>query len=227
MSQEGLSPATASRLPIYARGLRELAQGGVQFVSSKSLAETTGLEAHLIRKDLSRLGTLGKRGVGYQVTELLSELTEFLRLFRTWRVAIAGCGRLGLALASYLPLAGRNFRLVAAFDCSARKIGTKAAGIEILPWTRMPAVLRERAVDMVIIATPPLAAQSVADLAVEGGTTLILNYAPTSLTVPEGVVVRNVDLADEMQALTLRITGRPVLRTRRLASPAIPWITQQ
>ena len=53
-----------------------------------------------------------------------------------------------------------------------------------------------------MIATPPHAAQQVADRLVAAGVTSILNFAPCVLAVPDGVDVRKVDLAIELQILS-------------------------
>ncbi len=218
-----VSPAAAARLPLYIRSLKELAHSGVEQVCSRDLAEATGLEAHQIRKDLSRIGNLGKRGVGYQVDGLIDEISTYLRLSRTWRVALIGYGRLGAALAAHLLVSGENFRLAAVFDCSARKIGARVGDLEVMSWKRIPQVFRECAIEMAIITTPPLAAQGVAELAVEGGVRLILNFAPISLNVPTTAVVRNVDLATEMLALSLQLPSKKRLRGPRIARPTASW----
>jgi redox-sensing transcriptional repressor len=52
-----------------------------------------------------------------------------------------------------------------------------------------------------IIATPPEAAQGTADRLVDAGITSIMSFAPIVLTVPDGVDLRAVDLATELQIL--------------------------
>ena len=204
MRNNGVPAATAARLALYVRGLKELARERVELASSRTLAEATGMEAHLIRKDLSYLGSFGKRGVGYPVERLLQQLSSYINLARLWRVSIVGCGRLGSALAAYLSVGDHNYRLVAIFDCSVHRIGTKVGDLQVLSWRTIPSVSRERGVDIAIIATPPLSAQGVANLLVEGDVHLILNFSAVQLTVPDDVAVRNVDISAEMQALTLQ-----------------------
>jgi redox-sensing transcriptional repressor len=75
----------------------------------------------------------------------------------------------------------------------------------------LPDLVRDHGVAIGIIATPALAAQDVADLLVDAGVTSILNFAPAVITVPEGVSLRKVDLAVELQILSFhqqRRTGR-------------------
>ncbi len=217
MKNDAVPAATAARLPLYVRRLRELARNRVELASSRKLADTTGLEAHQIRKDLSYLGTFGKRGVGYQVDDLLEQLSSYLSLSRVWRVALVGYGRLGSAIACHLTLLGNSYHLSAVFDCSYQKIGSAVEDLEVLSWRQIPLVSRQRGIDMAILATPPLAAQGVADLLVEGGVKLLLNFTAAQIAVPGDCTVRNVDLSAEMQALALQHTARKPLRTREHA----------
>jgi len=62
--------------------------------------------------------------------------------------------------------------------------------------------VRTEGVAIGVIATPAPAAQDVADRMVRAGVRSILNFAPAMLTVPEGVTIRKVDLATELQILS-------------------------
>ena len=63
-------------------------------------------------------------------------------------------------------------------------------------------MVREHEIGIGVITTPAAAAQDVADALIEAGVTSILNFAPTVVTVPDGVSLRKVDLAVEMQILS-------------------------
>ena len=82
-----------------------------------------GLNAAQIRKDFSYFGEFGTRGVGYEVTRLIDEITRTLGLDHTWNVIIVGAGLLGTALARYRGFSEQGFRLVGMFDSSATVIG--------------------------------------------------------------------------------------------------------
>ena len=62
-------------------------------------------------------------------------------------------------------------------------------------------IIRAEHVSIGVITTPPGAAQQVCDRLVAAGVTSILNFAPTVLSVPDGVDVRKVDLSIELQIL--------------------------
>ena len=203
--------ATVARLPVYLRSLLEIA-GDATTVSSERLAELAGVNAAKVRKDLSYLGSYGTRGVGYDVEYLLFQMSRELGLTQHWPVVIVGIGNLGHALANYGGFGASGFHVVALVDADPSKVGQVVADLAIRPMEELPGLVREHDVVIGIVATPAHAAQDVADLLVEAGVTSILNFAPAVLTVPEGVSLRKVDLAVELQILSFhqqRRSGRP------------------
>jgi redox-sensing transcriptional repressor len=201
VTRRGVPDATVARLPGYLRALSALVEEGTTSVSSEELALAAGVNPAKLRKDLSHLGSYGVRGVGYDVSRLAHEITEVLGLAQEWPVAIIGMGNLGRALAAYRGFASRGFRIVAVLDHDARIVGLRAAGHVVRPMSDLPELVRDEGLAIGVIATPPEAAQSVADQLVAAGVTSILNFAPAVLTVPADVDVRKVDLATELQIL--------------------------
>jgi redox-sensing transcriptional repressor len=208
--------ATVARLPLYLRALHEAARERTVTISSEALAVRAGVNAPQVRKDLSHLGSYGTRGVGYDVAYLLRQINRQLGLTEDRRVAIVGAGNLGRALASYRGFPARGFHVVAAFDVDPAKVGTHLGGVLVQPTGSMIEVFEDEKVAVAIIATPATAAQSVADAAVAAGAASILNFAPTTVTVPDHVALRQVDLGIELQILSFYEQQR----ARRLAAAA-------
>jgi redox-sensing transcriptional repressor len=194
--------ATVARLPLYYRALLEAGERQVTTISSERLAELAGVNAAKVRKDLSYLGSYGTRGVGYDVEYLLHEISRELGLTRDWPVAIVGIGNLGRALANYRGFGARGFRVVALVDADPGLVGRRVADLEVEPIDDLDRIVAERAIAIAILATPATAAQEVADRLVAAGVRSILNFAPALLTVPDGVSLRKVDLAIELQILS-------------------------
>jgi redox-sensing transcriptional repressor len=190
------------RLPLYLRGLVEVAESGRSTISSEGLAEATGVTSAKVRKDLSHLGSYGTRGVGYDVAYLIHQIRRELGLTQHWPIVIAGVGNLGHALANYRGFAERGFRAAALVDNDPAKVGEVVGELPVRPVEDLGAIAREHDALIGVISTPAGAAQQVADAMVEAGIRSILNFAPVSLAVPEGVSVRKVDLAVELQILT-------------------------
>jgi redox-sensing transcriptional repressor len=202
VSARAIPEATVGRLPVYLRALVEIAESGGTTVSSEHLAEAAGVNSAKLRKDLSHLGSYGTRGVGYDVAYLIHQVRRELGLTQHWPVVIAGIGNLGHALANYRGFAERGFLAAALVDADPEKVGEQIEGLAIRHIDELPEIVREHASAIGVISTPAAAAQDVADRMVAAGIRSILNFAPVVLAVPEGVSVRKVDLAIELQILT-------------------------
>jgi redox-sensing transcriptional repressor len=192
---------TVVRLPRYRQALVLMVERGVVHVSSSELADVVGVNPATLRRDLSRLGSYGTRGAGYEVAVLLGEVDKALAIDRDWPVAIVGIGNLGRALARSEGFGSRGFRFAALFDVDAGVVGTTIAGVEVEHLEAVEASCRRQRVAIGVITTPASAAQSVCDRLVDAGVHSILNFAPVVLSVPQSVVLRQVDLAAELQVL--------------------------
>jgi redox-sensing transcriptional repressor len=213
--------ATVARLRVYLRSLLEIA-GDAITVSSERLAELAGVNAAKVRKDLSYLGSYGTRGVGYDVEYLLFQMSRELGLTQHWPVVIVGIGNLGHALANYGGFDASGFHVFALVDADRRKVGQQVGELAVRHLDDLAAIVAEHAIAIGIIATPAGAAQDVADLLVEAGVSSILNFAPAVITVPEGVSLRKVDLAVELQILSFHQQRRANAQASVAAPESVP-----
>ena len=202
MATRPIPEASVSRLPLYLRALVDMAENGIHTSSSQALAAAAGVNSAKVRKDLSYLGSYGTRGVGYDVEYLLYQVNRELGLTQDWPVVIIGIGNLGHALANYRGFSARGFRIAALLDTDEGKVGEQLGELTVGHIDDLPEIVTREGAAIGIIATPSAAAQEVADRLVEAGVRSILNFAPTVLTVPEGVSLRKVDLSIELQILS-------------------------
>lgn len=201
MPESGIPDATIARLPDYLRALTALRDAGVATCSSEELAAAAGVNGAKLRKDLSHLGSYGTRGVGYDVAYLLFQIERELGVSRERPVVIVGIGNLGHALANFSGFSSRGFRTVALLDADASRQGEEVAGQRIRSFDDLEKIVSGHRGVIGVIATPSRNAQEVCDRMVDAGIRSILNFAPAPLTVPDGVVVRKVDLSSELQIL--------------------------
>lgn len=194
--------AAVARLPIYRRVLLELLSTRTMTVSSTRLASLAGVNAAKVRKDLSYLGSFGIRGVGYNVEHLLHEVSRELGLTHDWPVVIVGLGNLGSALANYGGFRERGFPVRALVDTDPSKVGRTVAGVPVRHARELEQIVAADGIAIGIVATPAAAAQDVADRMAAAGIGSILNFAPVVVNAADGVSVRNVDLAVELQVLS-------------------------
>ena len=190
------------RLPIYLRALTRLAVEGQEVTSSHELGRRLGISSAQIRKDLSHFGGFGKQGTGYQISYLVDQLRQVLKVDQEWEVAVIGAGDLGTALLHYKGFSDRGFRIACVFDNSPQKIGKKIGDYVVRPMDEMQKVIQERGIKIAMIAVPAEKAQEVANNLIEVGIRAILNYAPMTLNVPADVKVQYIDPVIQMQRMT-------------------------
>ncbi|RKD22592.1 redox-sensing transcriptional repressor Rex [Ammoniphilus oxalaticus] len=191
---------TARRLPVYYRYLDRLASLGVRRISSAEISRSLNIDPATIRRDLSYLGALGKKGYGYDVQYLIQFLREFLKQDEMTHVVLIGVGNLGTALIQY-DFLKNNALIVAAFETDPTKIGQEINGVPIYSLDRMEGIIKKEDVLVAVLAVPVHAAQGVTNQLVRSGIKGVLNFTPTRLQVPEEVVIHHIDLSIELQSL--------------------------
>jgi redox-sensing transcriptional repressor len=198
---------TIYRLSIYLRCLARLRENGIGTVSSEALAKAAGVKPTQLRKDLAYFGTFGTRGLGYDVPELSKKIADELGTSRFQPVILVGVGNLGLALLSYRGFEKEGFEIVATFDNDPKRKRDKEIKQPIFGMDVLPKFIRENNVRMAILSVPAAVAQEVANTLIHCGVMGILNFAPIVLSVPEEVMINNVNLAIELENLSYFIQG--------------------
>ena len=204
---------TVARLASYLHVLRSFSQRGVVITSSLQLATAAGVNSSILRKDLSHVGANGVRGVGYDVGRLTARIALTLHTDSTHTVALAGAGRLGRAMLAHAG-PGRGFRVAALFDDDPDLIGHR-----LTPDTPPVAALadieqvcsdtRAGPVEIGVVATADDVAQQVCDAFTAVGVRQVLNVTPVTLSTDSDIVVRQVDLALELQVLAFHASRGP------------------
>ncbi|GAA1479633.1 hypothetical protein GCM10009624_00730 [Gordonia sinesedis] len=215
---------TVARLASYLHVLRSFSQRGVVVTSSVQLATAAGVNSAILRKDLSHVGANGVRGVGYDVGRLIARIALTLHTDSTQTVALAGAGRLGRALLAHAGF-GRGFRVAALFDDDPDLLGRRltpdappvAALADIADVCTRPDVAP---VEIGVVATGDDMAQRVCDAFTAVGVRQLLNVTPVTLSTDSDIVVRQVDLALELQVLAFHASRSPVSAPAVLAGSA-------
>lgn len=202
VDKSGVSPDVIRRLNIYLRDLKRLHLNGTDVISSAEIAKNLGITPVQFRKDLSCFGEFGTRGVGYQVSSLISSLQEILSTDSETRIALVGAGKLGGALLEYSGFSEFSLRISEVFDMDPEKIGKKISGRVIRNVKCFSEITSAEGLKTGIICVPASSAQSVCNLMVSSGITGILNFAPAKLKTGKDIFVANVDMAVELKSLS-------------------------
>jgi redox-sensing transcriptional repressor len=204
---ERLSLGVAARLARYLQVLTQAKKEGKETVSSQELSDWTHVNSTQIRRDLSGFGKFGKRGVGYNVDSLVSQIRKILRTAGQHNIALFGAGHLGKAIASSDIFADHGFRVVAIFDADPRKVGSKVGNQKVRSIDDLPAVVEDDDIVVAVLAVPTAAAQPLADQLVDAGVKIIFNYSEALLQVPPEVTVHTSSPAvDLLYALYFYLT---------------------
>jgi len=205
-SDQGSVPkAVVSRLSLYLRELQHLIRDGRDTTSSTQLGSALGLTDAQVRKDLAYFGQFGYPGVGYRCNELVSEIKKILGTDQQWPVLLVGVGNLGRALLGYKGFGQQGFRIVAAFDTDRSKTGKQFEGVRVYHLDDLPQIVADQRIRLAMLAVPSEAAQPVVDRLVAAGIEGIMNFAPVTVSVPEGVRKVGVDLAIELEQLSYAV----------------------
>jgi redox-sensing transcriptional repressor len=204
---ERLSLGVAARLSRYLQVLTQAKKMGKETISSQELSDYTHVNSTQIRRDLSGFGKFGKRGVGYNVDSLVSQIRKILRTAGQHNIALFGAGHLGRAIASSDIFADHCFRVVAIFDADPRKVGHTVGNQAVRHVRDLKQVVEEEDIVVGVLAVPNAAAQALADDLVEAGVKIIFNYSEALVQVPPEVTVHTSSPAvDLLYALYFYLT---------------------
>jgi len=204
---ERLTVGVAARLSRYLQVLTQAKKMGKDRISSQEIAEYTNINATQIRRDLSSFGKFGKRGVGYNIDSLLSEIRKILRTQGQHNIALVGAGRLGEAIASSPIFAEHGITIAAIFDNDPAKAARELGGVRVSMLEEIDDVVRDRNVIAGVLAVPAESAQVAADALVGAGVKIVFNYSQALLDTPSDVQVHASNPAvDLLYALYFHLT---------------------
>lgn len=200
-----ISKRTLYRLPVYLSLLQEKVKEGVEYISATSIANILGLNHVQVRKDLSCASSAGRPKVGYETKVLIKDLQNFLDYNNTKDAVIVGAGGLGKALLGYDGFKSYGLNIVAAFDVNSALCGKQINGKTIFHVDKLPELTKRMNIHIGIITAPAENAQSICDTLVKSGVLAIWNFAPVSLTVPQGIIVQNENMATSLAILSNKL----------------------
>src|SRR4030095_11532159 len=141
---ERLTVGVAARLSRYLQVLTQAKKMGKDRISSQEISDYTNINATQIRRHLSAFGKFGKRGVGYNIDSLLSEIRKILRTQGQHNIALIGAGRLGEAIASSPIFAEHGINIAAVLDKDPEKVGRSVGNVDVSEYGRMGDVVRDK-----------------------------------------------------------------------------------
>ncbi len=204
MNASSLPKSTLGRIPVYIQYLKELADDGVSTISATKIARGLSLGEVQVRKDLAQISGQGKPKVGYEKVKLMQDLESHLGCDNSTNAVLIGAGKLGRALLDFGGFEEFGVRILAGFDCNDKALQI-SKNKSVLPIKDIEKYCAENNVMIGIITVGQGSAQEVCDRLVGCDIKAIWNFAPCALTVPEGVILKQENLALSLAHLNSQI----------------------
>jgi redox-sensing transcriptional repressor len=196
---------TIKRLPLYLSLLRKMKAEGQEYASGTVVARELGLDPIVVRKDLAITGAVGRPRLGFPMNDIISAIEDFLGWSNTSDAMLVGVGNLGRALLGYRGFEQHGMRIVAAFDSNPEMIGEKVHGKTVQDVRKLPEMAKKLHVQIGVLTVTASVAQEVADMMIAGGIRAIWNFTPTTLDVPDRVILHREELASSLAVLSHRL----------------------
>lgn len=194
MPEANMTKATLGRVPMYLEYLKSPFLED-ECISATKIAKALHLGEVQVRKDLNIVSGSGKPKIGYQKKNLISDLENILGNGKRRLAVLVGAGRLGTALMGFEGFSDYGLEIEAAFDRSVNRNKTTVFGKPVYPIEQFRFFCQMHDVRIGIITVPAEEAREVCDLMVESGIEAIWNFAPVMLSVPDGILVQQENLA--------------------------------
>ena len=204
MPRYSITKATLGRLPQYLNLLKGLEET-TETISATTIAKKLSLGEVQVRKDLALVSGAGKPKIGYGTATLIKDIEKHLGNGKQQNAVLVGVGKLGKALLDYNGFAEFGIDIIAGFDCNEHAITINNSEKEILPISSLSDYCKKHDVKLGIITVGQGSAQEVSDCLVSSGIKAIWNFAPCSLTIPNGVLLKQENLALSLAYLNNQI----------------------
>jgi len=198
MVEKIYSEGVISRLSQYLKYIVQLKELGKRTATSRDISTNTGINSAEVRRDLIYFGIKGKRGVGFNIDDLIKSFNKILGYSRSVRIALIGAGNLGKAILKYKMLERFGFKIENVFDNNPEVIGKVISGSEVLDINQARDIFKKKNIEISILAVPPGSAQKVTDILVEAGVKVVINYTSVPIKTPPGIRIETTDPIEKL-----------------------------
>lgn len=210
---DSLNEKTVERLSLYRQLLRREEHQAHDYFYSHELAELAHVSPVQVRRDLMYIGYTGSNRKGYETREVIAHLDELLDDPDGTRIAIAGLGNLGKALANFFTEQQGGCEVRALFDIDATRVGRKFSNIPCYHIDALAEIVRRERIRVGVITTATQSAAQVALKMVEAGITAIINFTQAPLNLPEHVFLDQINMTTSLEKAAFFAQHSPSSRT--------------
>lgn len=198
MNNKIYSEGVITRLSQYLKYIIQLKELGKRTVTSKEISKNTKINSAEVRRDLIYFGIKGKRGVGFNIDDLINSFNKILGYNREVRIVLIGAGNLGKAILNYKMLDKFGFKIEDVFDNDSKVIGTVISNHRVMDISLVKKIIKDKNIKVAILAVPPHSSQKVTDILVNAGIKVIINYTSVPVRAPAHVNIQTTDPIEKL-----------------------------
>jgi redox-sensing transcriptional repressor len=198
MGDKIYSEGIITRLSQYLKCIVQLRESGKRTVTSMEISNHTRINSAEVRRDLIYFELKGKRGVGFNIEDLISSFNRILGYKEGVHIALVGAGNLGKAILNYKMLDKFGFKIEMVFDNNPEIIGKSISGHKIKDISEIKNLFSENEINIAILAVSEDSAQKVTNLLVDAGIRVIINYTSIPIKAPRNVNIQTTDPIEKL-----------------------------
>lgn len=203
--EKKISKSIIERIPLYYNYLDSFKNDDM--ISSRKVAMELGLGEVQVRKDLNLISGNGKPKVGYQISELKSDIEKIIHQNKFTNVIIIDAGKIGCALANFEGFKKDNFNLIGIFDNDLKKIGQNVSGLIVKNIDELSLFCKENQVSLAILSVPSFSVKDVSLKLEETNIKGVLNFSNAKVENNNRMCVKNVDIVSLLMMLAVEINN--------------------
>ena len=196
------------RLSHYLQHIRVEPEQQGEWISSLELARALDVTSSTVRQDLSYLDIRGTAKRGYRTKDFEACILALLGRDQITRMVIVGAGNLGRALALHEEFPRQGFEVVGLFETDPDIIGEQVGNLVVKSDDELPQLVKEKEVEIGVIAVPTKTAQEVANMLVTAGVRGVLNMSTAHVRTVAEVALVEARMYSSLSLLSYAIKAR-------------------
>jgi len=197
-----LPEKTVERLSQYRRLLLNYQFLEKPFIFSKDLARMLKINSVHVRRDLMLLGVSGSHARGYDVQDLIKQISLKLECLTKKNACIVGFGHMGRAVLELFAEGGTPINISAIFDVSTKSIDQDYFGVKCFSMEKLETVISENDITLAILTSIDEELDGIKDLLLACGIKGIMNLTSHSIDLPPEIHLEEYDLKTSLIKLT-------------------------
>ncbi len=197
-----LPEKTVERLSQYRRILLNYQFLDKPFIFSRDLAKMLKINPAHVRRDLMLLGVSGSHSKGYDVQNLINQISLTLECLGIKNACIVGFGHLGRAVLELFAEGGTPINMAAIFDVSAKSINRSFNGIKCYSMEKMDEIISKKNISLAILTTMDDDVDAIKDLLIACGIKGMMNLTSKAIELPANIHLEEFDLKTSLIKLS-------------------------